>query len=190
MKLQRTATFSLVALVLVFSASPAIGFDFFEITPGSTRDEVEDLLKDAGLRYRFPDPSRIEVRANVLSGVFELQRAIFEFGVDGRLDTATVEITPAMNSDGLEVLELYDEVASLLLRRLGRPTRECATGMIQSPGQILVGLGTGEVERLMEWETESFVRIGIPRRVDGKILVVVAVSNHAFPGNDLFWGPR
>jgi len=188
MNLHRTTTVSLVALVLIFSAPPAIGFDFFEITPGSSRSEVEDLLKEAGLRHRSPDPSRIEVRANVLAGVFELQRAIFEFGMDGRLDTATVEITPAMNSDGVEVLELYDEVASLLLRRLGRPTRERATGTIQDPGQILVGLSTGEVERMMEWETESFVRIGIPRRVDGKILVVVAVSSHAFPDNDPFWG--
>ena len=190
MNVHRTKGVSIVALALVFFASPAIGLDLFEITPGGSRSDIEELLEEAGLRYRSPEPHRIEVRANLLAGVFELQRAVFEFGMDERLDTLAVEITPAMNSDGVEVLELYDEVASLLLRRLGSPTRERSAGAVQSPGQILVGLGTGEVERMMEWESEFFVRVGIPRRVDGKIHVVVAVSGHAFPENDPFWGPR
>jgi hypothetical protein len=185
-----SATAAMLALVLVISASPASGIDLFDLAPGSPRPQVEALLKDAGLRYRSLDASGFEVRASLLAGIFELQRGVFEFGEGGRLDTATVEITPAMNSDGLDILELYEEVATLLLRRLGSPTRERSTGTIQSPGQILVGLSTGEVQRMMEWETESFVRLGIPRRVDGRILVVVAVRGRAFPENDPFWGPR
>ena len=181
-------TVSLVVLTLVLVPSPSSGLDLFDITPGIARSEVENLLQKAGLRYRSSESSKIEIRANLLSGIFELQRAVFDFGTDDRLDTATVEITPAFDSDGFEVLELYDEVTSSLLRRLGSPARERSTGTVSSAGRVLVGLSTGAVERMMEWEMEYFVRVGIPRRVDGRILVVVAVSGHAFPENDPFWG--
>jgi hypothetical protein len=189
MKLRPSVTVSLVVLVPMLVASPASGLDFFEFIPGSPRPEVEGRLREAGLRFRSPEPSRIEVRATLLPGVFELQRAVFDFGVDGRLHTATVEITPAFNSDGLDVLELYEEVASTLLRRLGNPARERSTGTIRDAGQILVGLSNGEVERMMEWEADHTVRAGIPRRVDGKVLVLVMVSSRELSENNPFWGP-
>lgn len=186
----RTTKACLAALALMLVTAPSSGLDLFDIAPGSDRSEVEDLLRGAGLRYRTAEPSRIEVRANLLAEVFELQRAVFDFGADGRLDMVMIEITPAFDSTGIEILELYEEVASVLLRRLGRPARERSTGAVGSSAQILVGLSSGEVERMMEWETESHVRVGIPRRVDGRIAVVVGVSKHAFPPNDPFWGSR
>jgi hypothetical protein len=183
-----TACAVVVALVLL--PAPASGLDLFDLAPGSDRSEVEELLHDAGFRYRTTERSRIEVRASLLADVFELQRCVFDFGSDGRLDTASIEISPALDSDGVEILELYEEVKSLLLRRLGSPTRERSLGTVGSSAQILVGLASGGVERMMEWESEFFVRVGIPRRVDGRIVVVVAASRHSFPETDPFWGPR
>ena len=188
MNVRCSVTAALAVLVLMFFPSSSIGLDLFDIEPGSERSEVEGLLREAGFRHRPSTTSRIEVRGTLLEGVFELQRCFFDFGTDGRLNTATVEVTPALNSDGFDVLELYEEVTSMLLRRLGSPVRERSTGSLRSSGQILVGFSTGEVERMMEWESPHPVRAGIPRRVDGRILVVVVFSRHALPENDPFWG--
>jgi DNA-binding PucR family transcriptional regulator len=186
-----------VALTLT---SPAAGrsapgiAELLTLRPGMLRPAVEELLAAHGLSALAIDRDLLLIEEPLMERVFEVQQTILRFddigtgiGV-GRLASVHLRIEPDPGSSGAEVLRLYSQVRAELIKVLGRPAWERAEG-IAPPGEIVYALSDGSLVRYLQWEADGLtVRAGVPRRVDGKLYLEVAITAERLPRHEAFWG--
>jgi len=170
------------------AASPALaGGGVLDLEPGTSRPEVVRLLADAGLEGGDAG-GELVVAGPVLAEVFAAQRALFRFDRDGALSSFSVQVRPDPGSDGREVLRLWDDVRHEFIRTLGPPAWERDE---VPPGDPLVALAARRLVKLVQWEDGRTVRLGIPHRIDGDVLVEILVTRDHLARTRLDWGsPR
>ncbi|HKI86210.1 MAG TPA: hypothetical protein VKA53_05660 [Thermoanaerobaculia bacterium] len=175
-----------LALTLVISL-PARAVDPLALHLGVARSALPKALIE-GDRGLVPlGGGRALARGLELDGVYERQRGILRFDQENRLESIDVQIIPDEESDGREVLRLYAEIRSRLLRRLGSPSWEQAEGDPHRP-DLLAALSNGEVTRYLEWDGTKSIRMGIPLRADGAVLIELEISARPSPREQLAWG--
>lgn len=167
----------------VAGAGP-VPFDTPLGTPGA---EVAERLRGEGLRPLPRRDGSLVVEGMVLPEVYEVQRTLYEVGEGGSLRAIHVVVEPDPGAGGDEVLRLYEEVARALARRLGPPAWERAIGRPRS-GAALAALAAGSVERTAGWDGDPQVRVGIPRRTDGRLVIAILVSRESLPRDLRAWG--
>ena len=184
-----------VALTLTTPAAgrPAQGIaELVALRPGLLRPAVEELLAAQGFRALAIDRDLLLIEEPLMERVFEVQQTILRFdgmGIGtGRLAAVHLRIEPDPGSSGAEVLRLYSQVRAELIRVLGRPAWERAEGFAP-PGEIVYALSDGSLVRYLQWEADGLtVRAGVPRRVDGKLYLEVAITAERLPRHEAFWG--
>jgi len=184
-----------VALTLTTPAAgrPAQGIaELVALRPGLLRPAVEELLAAQGFRALAIDRDLLLIEEPLMERVFEVQQTILRFdgmGIGtGRLAAVHLRIEPDPGSSGAEVLRLYSQVRAELIRVLGRPAWERAEGFAP-PGEIVYALSDGSLVRYLQWELDGrTVRAGVPRRVDGKLYLEVAITAERLPRHEAFWG--
>jgi hypothetical protein len=171
------ATLLVVGSTLAGAAAPrpATGFDLRALAPGLSRAVVEERLAAAGVRALPGRPRELRVEGPLIPRVFARQSARLELDGDGLLLRAAVQIVPAPGSTGEDLLTLYDDVFAELLRALGRPAWDQRQGRSRR-GDELWALASGELVRAAEWRLPHPLRLSIPRRGDGRMLVEVAIG--------------
>lgn len=152
--------------------------DVLALAPGTPREDITAARASENV-IRTMEPS--------LPRVFDRQITTMKFDADGRLVSVSIQIMPPFNSRPEDVLRLYRDVRGELLRAYGAPAWERTEGSAEG-GNLLLRLNTGEVVRMLEWHRPHTVRAGIPRRVDGRILVEVWITAERLPRSELFWG--
>jgi hypothetical protein len=114
----------------------------------------------------------IQWNVEVISGIFERQDVV------RRGDAVHVQIVPDRGASLAEILRLADDVRLKLKKQHGTPSWERQ----EEHGDLHVKV------RTTQWETpQRTIRVGIPRRVDGKVLVEIAITRRPLPRTDPFW---
>jgi hypothetical protein len=134
-------------------------------------------------------PERAVVRTNepALPAIFERQTTTLRHDAVGKLQTVSVQFDPPAGSRGEDVLRVWRDIRGQLLKKLGPPEWERSEGSSQG-GQLLERLSTGEIVRMMEWRRPHTLRAGIPRKVDGRVVVEIYITGERLPPSELFWG--
>lgn len=157
-------------------------------SPGLPRAETERRLREVGVDSHEVGGRGLALDTPVLPAVFEEQRTVLVLGDLGRVASVHVQFLPEPSSRAAEVLRLYADVRSALVRLLGRPAWERAEGL---GGDVsLAAISDGSLIRYLQWDGDVTVRAGIPRRVDGEVLVEIAVTRTALRRRQEHWGTR
>lgn len=120
------------------------------------------------------DQPLIVWNAEAIAGVFETQKIVMKIDSARRLRAVHVQITPDSNATAADLARLVDDVRRRLAEKLGRPAWERA--------------GDLRLARTTQWETRSrTVRAGIPARIDGKLLVEIAITPRPLPRAEEYW---
>lgn len=181
---------SVAALVFAILASSAGGaeLDLLALRPGAEREEIVRQLTSASLEPLRTSEREIVLDATVIPGVFERQVTRLRFDGEARLRAIAVRVEPAPHRDGRDVLQIHQIVRNHLLRRFGRPAWEDVVGSGASR-DVLRELASGETERVIEWHLEGrAIRAGIPRRIDGRVGVEIAVTARPLSRHERSWG--
>jgi hypothetical protein len=176
-------------LVTWFIPSEALCLDLLDLKPGMTRGEIERILWWQSLKARNVREDLIILDLQFIPVIPEQQRTIMKFDDEKRLFSVNLQIFPAYNSSGEEVMNLYQTAREWLISRLGSPRWERREGSAP-PEEILEALRSGAMVRALQWENSFIIRFGIPQRVSGKILVVILMAPLMFPKGSKFWGGR
>lgn len=174
---------SLVVLVLAGSAVARAGI--LDLAPGTPRGRVEQVLAEAEIDGAKARDDEILLAAPVLPEVFATQRALLRFDDDRRLRTVAIQIHPDPGADGRELLRLWDDVRHELIRSLDAPAWERDE---VPPGDPLEALARRRLVKLVQWEDGHVVRLGIPYRVDGEVLIEVLITSEHLSRTRLDWG--
>jgi len=178
------AAFAVLA-ALVIGAPGAAGAGILDLAPGMPRARVEQVLAEADLGGGKENDGEILLLAPVLPEVFAAQRALLRFDDGGSLRTVSIQIRPDRGADGRELLRLWDDVRHELIRALGAPAWERDE---VPPGDPLEALARRRLVKLVQWEDGHVVRLGIPYRVDGEVLIEVLITSEHLARTRLDWG--
>jgi hypothetical protein len=171
----------------MLSGASALALDITALMPGASREDIARRMEAAGIRGDLGGHD-VVFDARLLDEIFEVQRARLRFGSGGSLSELDLQITPGPGADALEVLDLYEETLEALLDRFGPPAWERREGAVRDPRQALIDLATGELVVEAQWEGEHTVRLGIPSRADGEILVEVLITSRRLSRSVHTWG--
>jgi hypothetical protein len=166
---------------------PIVALDARDLQPGTGRAALEATLADANLRTARWGRRALLTTGPLLASVYASQRALLELDAEDRLRLAWIVVEPDPESDGAELLRLYEQVKTDLLRTLGPATWEHSSG--QAPSREILGaLASGRVERTIQWDGPLAVRAGIPPRADGRLVVQNVLSAEPLERGQRLWG--
>lgn len=175
-------------LLFICGCEQSRSIEWLDWLPGMHRSQILQQLEAAGLHQDGQDREMLVFNYDVLPGVYAEQRAILLFTEDGELDKIYLQVLPFPNSTGNDVLRLYDEVRQQCIRLVGVPTWEIVEGNGSGP-DLLRDLTWGRAVRMAQWEDRTrSMRMGIPERVDGKVLIELLVTREPLPRSDRMWG--
>ena len=140
------------------------------LAPGADLDIALARLEGAGYRGVALGGTRVyEMR--VIDDLENRQRLVVE-GSAGRVARVGVIIDVQDANDAMSVAQAYERARKALLDRFGSPSNSYDQG---APGATFVAdLNAGRVVRAMEWRTaEGTLRLGIPRRMDGRVRIEI-----------------
>jgi hypothetical protein len=86
-------------------------------------------------------------------------------------------------------MTLYNTVRDWMISRLGAPAWQRVEGTAV-PEELLEALSRGKVFRLLQWENTYAIRLGIPRRASGDVLIEIMIATTMLPKGSKFWGGR
>lgn len=183
-------------LIRTFSAAAAI---FLLLTGAARRDRridpfelplgarIDSVVAELALPFSTRGPQRIVKNVEAIPRLFESQNLVLHAGEEGTLAAIHVQIVPDSGLTGADVLRLADDVRSRLIARFGAPAWERREGRARGE-EVVFALSNGEVVRMSQWETKDrSIRAGIPRRIDGKVIVEIAITRERLPRGELFW---
>ncbi len=177
----------LFACVLLHGCATLPSIDALQWQAGTPRKQIEAELHDAGALTRAPAPDRLVVFATLLPSIYASQRGLLVFSANGTLEQMHVLVEPLPQSSVTDVMRLYEEVRALCVRRAGSPDREYAEGDDADPN-LLHDLTTGRYTRMVQWNDGGTLRMGIPQRTDGQIVIEIELSGRRLPLKDGFRG--
>lgn len=189
------ASASTVAMaLLILTSSPVAaarqelsGLEVLLRAPGLDGPALSKLLAAADLEPFPSGPRAAILEATPMPSIFEEQRVVLILDDLGNVSSVHVQVLPEPGSRGADVLRLYADVRDALTRSLGRPAWERTEG---SGDVSTMALSDGSAIRYLQWEGETAVRAGIPRRVDGEVLVEIAMTPSPLPRREEYWGAR
>jgi hypothetical protein len=123
--------------------------------------------------------------ARVLEEVDQRQRlALLHEAGKITLAALIVEFDDIGNRDS--VFQVFERVRRLLLERFGNPAFAIEQGEFSA--SFAAEVNSGRLVRLMEWPTEAgWLRLGIPRRLDGQVRIEVQHARSFPPPGDTLW---
>lgn len=169
------------------SVLPTFALDTRDLQPGTGRAELERRLAAADLGTTRWGRRALLTQGPLLPAVYASQRALLELDGDDRLRAAWIVVEPPPEADGADLLGLYEQVKTALLRSLGPATWERSSGAA-SAREILLDLAAGRLEYTVQWDGPVAVRAGIPARADGRLAVLIAISAEPLKRGQRFWG--
>ena len=183
--------FILILLFLCISLFPAAGecLDILSLEPGMSRESVKEMLRWESVRLTGYGKDALLLTIPVVPGIIERQRCLLEFDSRGVLSSVDIQIIPERDSSGTHVMSLYDTVRDWMISRLGTPAWQRIEGRAV-PEELLEALSKGKVYRLLQWENSYAIRLGIPRRASGDVLIEILIAPRMLPKGSKFWGGR
>lgn len=170
----------MAAALLIFLA-----IDPFQLVLGRP---VAAVRSELDLRFHRRGDQLVARSVEVFPAIFDSQDLVLRSDAERRLGAVHVQIVPDEGATGSDVLRLFDGVRAELRSKFGAPAWERREGEARGE-EILGALERGEVVRLSQWDTPAgAVRCGIPRRVDGRVIVEMMITKTPPPRGELFWG--
>lgn len=171
-----------ISILLVGAGPGERRFDLFALALG-----VPIEAATSGMAFSSRGRQLVARNIEAIPRLFESQTVVLQADEDARLAAIHIQIAPGSGSTGSEVLRLADQVRSRLIDRFGVPSWERREGRAPAD-QILFALSSGEIVRMAQWQMEGrTVRAGIPRRIDGRVIVEIAITEEPLLRDDLFW---
>lgn len=107
----------------------------------------------------------------------------------GRLTRVAWIIDLDTARDAGEVSRTYNRLRELLIRRYGSPARTFEQGRITA--SYAADIGAGRLILNTEWDTiAGTIRLGLPRRLDGRVRIEVQLAPAFAPARDTAWSIR
>ena len=161
-------------------------FDLAAIVPGTAVASFVDALDRRGMAmtkignlYSADHP--------VFEDLFQRQTLAAEADDAGSLVRAGVVVRLEEYATPSDIMDAYDRIRRRLLDRLGNPANSYERGAV---GPALADeIRSGAFVRVLDWKTpHGLLRLGFPRRLDGRIRLEVQVARE-FPGEtEGMWG--
>lgn len=161
-------------------------FDLVTVEPGEALEPLLEKLGKAGIvmtrlgnRYTADYP--------VYEDLFQRQSLIVEADDEQRVVRAGAVVRLEDFSTAADIMDVYDRVRRRLLERLGNPTNSYERGAV---GPTLADeIRSGAFVRVLDWKTSGgLVRLGFPRRLDGRIRLEVQVAESFPKETEGMWG--
>ena len=170
---------------------PVIGecLDILSLEPGISREAVEDMLREESIRSTGYGKNALLLTMPVVPNIIERQRSLLEFDSKGLLSLVDIQIIPEPESSGPHVISLYDTVRDWMISRLGPPAWQRIEGRAV-PEKLLEAISRGKVYRHLQWENSYAIRLGIPRRASGDVLIEIMIAPRMLPKGSKFWGRK
>ncbi len=183
--------FALTFISLLLCLIPAAGecFDILSLEPGMSREAVEEMLHEESIRSTGYGKDALLLTIPVVPDIIERQRSLLEFDSKGLLSLVDIQIIPERKSSGQHIISLYDTVRDWMISRLGPPAWQRIEGRAV-PEELLMALSRGKVYRLLQWENSYAIRLGIPRRASGDVLIEIMIAPRMLPKGSKFWGRK
>lgn len=167
--------------------APAEPLGLLDLTPGTDRAALEMRITQAGWTTAPFGRRGLLFSGAVVPELYADQRTLLEFDNQHRLRAAHVVIRLPDGSSGSEVMRLYGEFKSALLRRLGPANWERSSGTASSR-DLLAALSEGRVVRFVQWDGPPCIRAGVPVRADGQVVLQVLVAAEKLDRGRTLWG--
>lgn len=174
---------ALAISVLLTGAGPGeLEHDPLALSPGTPIE-----VASSGIAFHARGRQLVARNVEAIPRLFESQTVVLQADEDARVAAIHIQIAPGSGSTGGEVLRLADQVRSRLIDRFGAPWWERREGRAAAD-EILPALRSGQIVRMAQWEMQDrAVRAGIPRRIDGRVIVEISVTPKPLPRYELFW---
>jgi len=156
------------------------------IAPGMDMGAVRSRLEDAGYRGAVPQGNAVVFETRLIGDVEARQRlAVVQDAGRVARTALLIDIDDAANAAA--VSQVYERARKALLDRFGNPSLAFEEGNF-GPAMV-VDLNAGRFVRVMEWRTQAgTLRLGIPRRLDGRLRIEIQHAAGFPPPRDLSWG--
>lgn len=168
------------------SAHGATQFPLDLLQPGMSLAEAESRLAVSGLS---PAPAQGNLRvweSPLFDDVLKRQRFVLE-AIDGRVKRAAVVVVLDRLGALMEIMDLLDRVRRTLIARHGAPARSYERGAVTR--QLAAELRAASSVRLYDWDVDGKrLRLGIPRRIDGRLRLEVQLAEDFPSEKDTAWG--
>ena len=187
--IRRYFVLNLISLFILLIPATGESLDILSLEPGMSREAVEHMLRDESIRSTGFGKIALLLTIPVVPDIIERQRSLLEFNSKGDLSSVDIQIIPGRDSSGMQVMSLYDTVRDWMISRLGTPAWQRIEGTAV-PEELLLALSKGKVYRLLQWENSYAIRLGIPRRASGDVLIEILIAPQMLPRGSKFWGGR
>lgn len=155
------------------------------LSPGSDLERSLSRLAAAGIVGGAKQPGGVVYEVRVLEEIDQRQRlALLHEAGEITLAALIVEFEDVGNRDS--VSQTFERVRRALLQRFGNPAFALEEGEFRA--SFAADVNSGRFVRIMEWPTESgWLRLGIPRRLDGQVRIEVQHARGFPPPGDTLW---
>ncbi len=187
--IKRNLNLTLISIFLCFIPAAGECFDILSLEPGMPREEVEEMLSEESVQSTGYGKNALLLTMPVVPNIIERQRSLLEFDSKGLLSSVDIQIIPEMDSSGPHIISLYDTVRDWMISRLGPPAWQRIEGRAV-PKELLEAISRGKVYRLLQWENSYAIRLGIPRRASGDVLIEIMIAPRMLPKGSKFWGRK
>jgi hypothetical protein len=175
------------AIIFLMGAAAPVHIDPFELIVGSRIESVISEMTERGMILHTRGSLHVARSTAAIPRLFERQDLVLVEDIGGRLSAVHVHIIPEWSASGPEILRLFEDVRAHLIGRLGRPSWERREGQARGDG-ILEAFGNGELTHVTQWDSPGrSIRTGVPRRVDGRVLVEIRITRERQARNEMFW---
>ncbi len=161
-------------------------FEVTRVQIGASATELLERLKQSGIvMTRLGRLSTADYP--VYQDLFERQTLAIEEDNQNRIVRAGAVVRLEDFASSADIMDVYNRVRRRLLERLGNPTNSYERGAI---GPTLADdIRSGAFVRVLDWQTPNgMVRLGFPRRLDGRLRLEVQVAASFPRETEGLWG--
>ncbi|MEQ8428746.1 MAG: hypothetical protein RLT87_03090 [Gammaproteobacteria bacterium] len=155
------------------------------LAPGKTEDQIQLILSNANVRGGINFANLVVYEYPLFDEIVRRQRLALEYST-GLLERSGLIIDFDNVGDRDSVVQTFERVREILIRRLGNPTRTIEEGEFSV--NFIADINSQRLVRLIEWQTATgTIRFGIPRRLDNQVRMEVQHASSFPPFNDTLW---
>jgi hypothetical protein len=166
--------------------SEAGGLIITTLTPGISIDRALEITAEAGMAGKVEGPGYYIYEARVFRDVFNRQRLVIEHS-RGLVERTSLIVDIDDGERPSDIARTYENMKETLIRLYGKPLRFEEKGKF-SPA-LQEDLNGGKFVRIMDWKVgRGVLRLGIPRRLDGRVRIEVQYAESVPPLDITMWG--
>jgi hypothetical protein len=163
------------------TAIPAL----WQFHPGISVSSVKNRMKSAKALIAETLPGIVVYETRLLKSIYERQR-VGLIHDSGKLTKSALIVEIENPGSSESIMQSYEQVQKVLLDNLGKPAQFFERGDVSA--SLATDIRNGHFIRLIEWDINGAVlRMGIPRRLDNKILIEVQFASSFPVKSDPFW---